>query len=344
MSMKPLVTIMIATKDRHEDLEVTVRDLRRQDYPNLELIVIDDASTPPVASIVNEQWPEARIVRHENNRGQNVRRNEGFRVADGKYLLCLDDDCSLVARDGISLSIEYMESNPHCAGIAYYVWNGKELPREFATSAVASGNVLSYPAGASFMRKAALEDTAGYRELFISAGEEQELSLQLLKLGWSLSFRPELVAHHRYSPRNRNKPVVWKWSLRNKLWTILIHCPMSRIPVEVGWKVIVGAWDAFRLQRGRLFLEALVETIAGFTQVWKLRNPLDRLSLRRYDALRAYGVLPYALFENPTAHKWTTVRRWANLWSNRLREGSFYSKKKNLGRGQFPTHEHELET
>ena len=342
MKNTALVTVMISTRDRHEDLTVTLRDLRLQDYPNLEMLVIDDASTPPIEQIVKDHWPDARIIRHEDSRGCVVRRNEGFQLANGKYILEIDDDCSLVALDAISLSVSYMEANPRFAGIAYYIWNGRQIPERVISLAKQPGISLSFIGAAVFLQKTALEDTAGYREIFVGHGEEDELGLQLLKRGWSISYRPEIVAHHRYSPVNRNNPTAWKRSLRNRLWTILIHCPMSRIPVEAGWKIILGAWDAFRLVRGRLFIEALVETIKGVGTVWKLRDPLDRLSLRRYDALRAYRVLPYEMFENPPAHRLASFKRWAKGWPNRLREGSFYSKSKNLGRGETPTHEHEL--
>jgi GT2 family glycosyltransferase len=319
MGNKPLVTIMIATKDRHEDLALTVSDLLRQDYPNLELIVIDDASTPPIAPIVREYLADARIVRHERNCGQNVRRNEGSRLASGKYILSLDDDCSPVNVNAISLSVEYLEATPECAGITYFVWNGRELPAKLDNLAIGPGNCLSHLAGASMFRRDALVETAGYREMFVSGEEEQELSLQLLKRGWRFSYRPEILAHHRCSLRNRNRSSTWKRSLRNSIWTILIHYPLSRIPVEVVWKVTVGVCDAIRLKRGRQFFEALAEAIEGAGTVWKLRDPLDPLSLRRCDALRAYGVLPYGMFERPPAQRWQNFMRCAKRWRNKLR-------------------------
>jgi hypothetical protein len=247
-----------------------------------------------------------------------------------------------VAADAISLSVEYMEETPKCAAIAYYIWNGRQMPDTVMSSVIEPGNCLSYIGAAAFLRSEALEETCGYREPFFGYGEEKELSLQLLRRGWTVSFRPQIVAHHRYSSVNRSKATVWKWALRNNLWTVLIHLPMPRIPVEIGWKVAVGAWDAFRLQRGTQFLEALVEAIKGAGEVWKMRDPLDPINLRRYDALRAYGILPYAMFDNPPPQNWAVLKRWARRWLNRLREGSFYSKSKSLGHGQFPTHEHEL--
>jgi GT2 family glycosyltransferase len=342
MNMKPLVTVMIATKDRHEDLAMTVQDLTRQDYPRLEMVVIDDGSTPAIESIVKEAWPDARIIRHDTNRGQNVRRNEGFRLAKGKYILHLDDDCSPLAANAISLSVKYMESNPHCAGIAFSIMSGKEMADNLCIFGAVAGNSVSFVGAAAFFRSKSLKETAGYRDIYFSAGEEEELSLQLLKRGWSLSYRPEIVAHHRCSPMNRNRPATWKRALRNNLWTILIHCRMSRIAVEVGWKVTLGAWDALRLQRGRLYIEALAEAFKGAGTIWKLRDPLDSLSSRRYDALRAYGVLPYEMFDSPPSMGWGIFKRWTKRWRERHRERSIFLRRLAVGRGKNPTRERDL--
>jgi GT2 family glycosyltransferase len=309
MIFKPLVTIMIATRDRRRDLAVTLQAMRRQDYENREMIVIDDASAPPVELVVRQYWPEARLIRHETNRGQSARRNEGFRLAKGKYILQLDDDCSLLEADGISRSVEYMEGASGCAGIVYRDLQGSEM-RAAPAWGEEAGNCVTFIGAAVFLRKTSLQETAGYRESFIGA-EERELSLQLLKRGWSLSYRPEIAALHLCSLRNRNWPIRWKLTLRNNLWTILIHSPISRMPLEAGWKIAAAARDAIRLQRGRLFYEALAEAVKGLREMWKNRDPLDRLSLRRYDALRAYGVLPYAMFQNPPAPNWASLRLWA---------------------------------
>jgi len=343
MNDMPLVSIMIATRIRHEDLSITLKELCRQNYKNLEVIVIDDASTPSINSIVLMYWPEAHILSHTKNSGQNIRRNEGFKVAKGKYILHLDDDCSPVNSDAISKSVFYMESSDRCAGIAYYVWNGKSFPNNIDTRYIVSGNCQSYLGAAVLLRKSAIDETCGYRDIFAHTGEEEELSLQLLKRGWNISYRPEIVAHHRYSTQNRSKPNVWKYALRNRLWTILLHMPMPRLFIEIVWKLFVGFWDAFRLRRMALYYNAVLESIIGISEIWKLRDPLDKVQLRRYDYLRAYGVLPYDLFEDPPSMRFTYLIRWAKRWPNRLREGSFYSKKSNLGYGEYPTHEHELE-
>lgn len=342
MNQKPSVTIMIATKDRHEDLELTLRDLLRQDYPNLEMMVIDDGSTPPIESLVKQYWPNACVVRHNASCGQCERRNEGFHQSSGDYILHLDDDCSPRAANAISLMVALMEKNPHWFSIAPYIWNGARFPSVLDTLTPPAGMTASFLGAATLLRSSVVHLLEGYRSFYVSYAEEEELCLQALNKGYGTSFRPELLFHHRYSPRNRNNGAAWKRALRNRMWTILIHMPLSRIPMEIGWKLGFGAWDAFRLRRLKLYFEALWEFTAGLRMVLRLRQPLNRVALRRYDAMRSYGLLPYDLFEQPPADRLKTFKRWAARWPKRLRDGSFFSKKRNLGQGEFATHEHEL--
>ena len=94
-----LVSVLIATKDRPDDLRRTLHELHRQDYRHLEMIVIDDGSAATLEPIVREEWPQAVYVRHAESAGQCQRRSEGFQVAKGEYILQLDDDSSPVARE-----------------------------------------------------------------------------------------------------------------------------------------------------------------------------------------------------------------------------------------------------
>ncbi len=342
MSSLPLVSIMIATKDRHEDLAFTLSDLCRQDYPALELLILDDASTPPVEPLVRKIWPEVRIVRYEQSAGQTTRRNEGFKLAHGEFILHLDDDCSPVDAGCIRRSVEIMQAESRAAAIAYYVFNGLTLPAALEKHTVAPGYCLSYTGAAGFLRKASVEQTAGYRERYFGYAEEEELGLQFLQNGMCVLFRPEMLAHHRFSNVNRNKEQSWKRALRNRLWTIVIHSPWNALPLEAGWKIGNGLWDALRLGRLRLFFAAMGEMFAGMSAALAVRDPLKPMPKLRYDALRLFGTLTREQFDDPPKRGLKDTMRWARNWPNQLREGSRWSKKKNVGRAGLPMHEHEV--
>ncbi|WP_290818578.1 glycosyltransferase [Halovivax sp.] len=91
----PLVSVVLPTYDRPRMLVEAVESVAAQAYPNLELLVVDDGSPTPAATILEERAPSAlewRCLRHDENRGANAARNTGIRAAAGEYVAFLDDD------------------------------------------------------------------------------------------------------------------------------------------------------------------------------------------------------------------------------------------------------------
>ena len=91
----PLVSVVIPTYNRPELLLEAVESIAAQRYPNIEAIVVDDASSTPAEDVLagrtwdNLRW---RCLRHASNRGANAARNTGIREADGEIIAFLDDD------------------------------------------------------------------------------------------------------------------------------------------------------------------------------------------------------------------------------------------------------------
>ena len=340
--MFPKVTIMIATKDRREPLRVTLAEMRKQDYPVVDMLVIDDGSERSIEPLVHEIWPEAKVVRHESSAGQCARRNEGFALAEGEYILQLDDDCSFVDREHLQYAVDQIRTSPNIGALSFYIINSATLPQAVDTSSLNSGCAVSFVGAAVLFRKAALEQTSGYRTFFGNEWEEEELAMQLLNRGWEIVFVPRIVAHHRLSSLNRNSARTWMRGLRNRLWAQVIHMPLSRLAVEIGWKIGMGAWDAIRLMRIRLFFQALFQCARGLGRAWRLRKPLSSLGLRRYDALRMRPVISSADFENPPAINWKVFNDYRRRWHNRPRNQSvWHADQSDIGSSYTVAYAHE---
>ena len=94
---QPRVSVCIAHFNRPEHLRQALESLRAQDYPNFEVIVVDDGSTLPAAvAYLDALEPEFaargwRILRQENLY-PGAARNNAARHATGEYLLFMDDD------------------------------------------------------------------------------------------------------------------------------------------------------------------------------------------------------------------------------------------------------------
>ena len=84
--MDPLVSVVIPTHDRPLMLERAVDSVLRQTYRNVQLIVVDDASTAALPAI------EGTVVRHARRMGPGAARNTGLAHCSGEFIIFLDDD------------------------------------------------------------------------------------------------------------------------------------------------------------------------------------------------------------------------------------------------------------
>lgn len=91
----PLVSVVIPTHDRPEALPRAVASVLAQTMRDLEVVVVDDGSDPPVAL---EPDPRIRVERHGANRGLAASLNTGVRAAQGRWIAQLDDDDLLLPR------------------------------------------------------------------------------------------------------------------------------------------------------------------------------------------------------------------------------------------------------
>lgn len=83
--MKPLVSIVIPVYNHQAALERALVSISGQSYQNIEIIIVDDGSTPPI-QIANRQ-----VIRQENA-GAPAARNRGLEEAKGEYVIFWDAD------------------------------------------------------------------------------------------------------------------------------------------------------------------------------------------------------------------------------------------------------------
>jgi GT2 family glycosyltransferase len=91
----PLVSVVVPSYGRPHELRGCLDALARLDYPahRFEVVVVDDGSPEPLASIPGgADRPEVTVIR-QANRGPAVARNRGATVASGEILAFTDDDC-----------------------------------------------------------------------------------------------------------------------------------------------------------------------------------------------------------------------------------------------------------
>ena len=92
-SPDPKVSVVVPTRDRAGMLSVALRTILAQRDVDLELIVVDDASTDHTAAWLEELGdPRLRVIRHHHRMGMAPARNSGIGAARGEWIAFCDDD------------------------------------------------------------------------------------------------------------------------------------------------------------------------------------------------------------------------------------------------------------
>lgn len=107
------VSVVIPTYNCSRYLRESVASVRRQKVPNVEIIVVDDASSDGTyeACLSDPVFAGVRLLRHPLNLGPGEGRRTGIRAATGAFISFLDADDVLEPRF-LEASLDVMHRNP----------------------------------------------------------------------------------------------------------------------------------------------------------------------------------------------------------------------------------------
>jgi cellulose synthase/poly-beta-1,6-N-acetylglucosamine synthase-like glycosyltransferase len=201
-----MISILVPGFNEGKVIGTAIQSLITLDYPNYEILVIDDGSKDDMFQIAKQYENDSRVrVIYKPNGGKSSALNRGIEEALGEYVLCMDADSKL-SHDVLLKAMSYFESNRNLAALAgnVVVGNPTNLLTMFqkleyvtglnfyksAQSYLGMVNIVPGPIGV-FRRKVLLEMN-GYRQ--DTFAEDCDLTLRILMAGYSVSYCPDLVA------------------------------------------------------------------------------------------------------------------------------------------------------
>ena len=110
--------VVIPTRNRPELLRVALQSVLQQEVEELEVVVVDDASSPPVISWLGPSDPRVRVLRNETPRGPAAARNQGVTACRARYLAFLDDDDRYLPGK-LSACLECLSRHPEAGAVVH---------------------------------------------------------------------------------------------------------------------------------------------------------------------------------------------------------------------------------
>jgi len=201
----PRVSIVVACYNGAHCLQACLNSLLELDYPDFEILVIDDGSTDGTPDITI-RFPQIRTLRHRVNLGLSTARNLGIRAASGEIIAFTDADCR-PDRDWLRHLVAVMVDSDVVG-----VGGPNLLPPDDSPVAAA---VMASPGGPTHVMlddriaehipgcnmafwKRSLDAVGGFDPAFHRAGDDVDVCWRLQNRGWRIGFAPGgFVWHHR---------------------------------------------------------------------------------------------------------------------------------------------------
>ncbi len=184
---RPLISVIIPTFNRGHCLEESIRSVRDQNFPDFELIVVDDGSVDNTIEVVN-QFPDIRFIRLDKNRGVSFARNCGLKQAQGDWIAFLDSD-DLWKKGKLQAQVQWVNQHPDCYAVytdEIWVRNGVRV-NQMKKHQKYSGEIFQYclplcivSPSSVLLRTKMLNEVGGFDESMLVC-EDYDLWLRIAK-------------------------------------------------------------------------------------------------------------------------------------------------------------------
>ena len=286
------VSYVVVTMNRCAEVVRCLRSLQAQNYPDTEIIVVDNQSSDGTARVVAEQFPEARLLVSTENLGAAGGRNLGIEAARGDICVFIDDDAELRDADATARLVSYFEGDEGLACLALRIRNPntgdddvKTIPRA-DKRVMENGYECSYFCGAGCaIRRDVLNELEGFwTKLFIYV-EELELSYRILARGHRMWFAADIVVDHWETPTARPSSRAYHLMTRNRFLTAVRHLPWRFVATTVVlWWLRMGT-QALARGEFRAYLRGINDSLTALSMVLELRAPLQPEVVRKISGL-----------------------------------------------------------
>jgi len=236
---EPLVSIIIVSYNRADDLRLSLEAVFASSHRNLEVIVVDNASADSAPDVA-ASFPGVKLIRNEENLGFAAANNLGLELARGDYIALVNNDAVIDER-WVAELVTFLDARPDAAaaGGKQYFWNDENPLRDRrnrywgyirlkpdgnapsvvnAPDAIREVPLLS--GCAVMIRRAAIEavGTPFLEPMFFMYYEESDFFARAIKHGFRLFYVAAAECWHRQKAGLAKEPYRYHYYMhRNRL-------------------------------------------------------------------------------------------------------------------------------
>jgi GT2 family glycosyltransferase len=308
----PLFSVIIPHWNGIRFLPDCLESLRRQTYPAVEVIVVDNASSDGSQAFIRQQYPWVRLIELPTNAGFTGACNAGMRAARGAIICLLNNDTEVEA-DWAAAVMDAFARHPDIGSVASKMLLFDRRDHIHTTGDTFSvdgraGNrgvwekdegqydreeyVFSACGGSSAYRREMLDQIGLLDDDFFFLMEDVDLGWRAQLAGWRCLYTPKAVVYHHLSASGGGVTASY-YAGRNTLLLLAKDFPADlwrrhggKI-VRAQWREV---WQALRAWRGKAARARLRGTAAGLwgaLRGWRKRRAVQQTRTVSLDYLES---------------------------------------------------------
>lgn len=250
--METLVSVIIPNYNSKQYIEQCIDSLKNQTFHNFDIIVVDNASKDDSAKIVEEKYPDVRLIRLSENFGFSRAVNEGISASKAEFVLLLNDDtkadehfvekmyAAISSDDKIfSASAKMVQMFApekldgagdlySALGWAYARGKDKSVNNKRFNKPC---DIFASCGGAAIYRKSILNEIGYFDEFNFAYLEDIDIGYRARIYGYRNVYQPEAVVYHVGSAvsGSRYNDFKVRLSARNNIYIVFKNMPIPQL-------------------------------------------------------------------------------------------------------------------
>ena len=285
------VSVIIPYYRRGEVFDRGLDTVMKQEYPDFEVIVVDDHSQDGLRERLESRQAGIKVIELGENRGACAARNAGIRAASGDVLAIIDDDAGFMSHFELTKLVKVFENRPDVHVIAFQICDPAtgELrlrdwchPRSWKEFGQTEFETDHFGEGASAFRREVFDKAGLYYEPLYYGAEGLDMELRVLDQGLKILYAPQVRIWHDVSEKARTNHRQTYYFTRNYIWMAYKNYPWWAGARFLTFKLAMMLYLTVRLGSYRSFLRGVWDGSKGLKRVCADRKPISRHTLRRW--------------------------------------------------------------
>lgn len=308
--MQLLVSVIIVNWNAKDYIEQCIDSILSQTYQNFEIILVDNASSDNSVKIVQQKYPQVKIIQNKENLGFAEANNIGINNSSGSIIALFNPD-AVAEKNWLQRLIDVITHSDDVGGVAgkilylgdkygkdavFCTWSKIDPFTANPTNYFDNEPIskVDYLSGAAMLVKRDILEKIGALDTdYFLYFEETDLCARMIRAGYDLIYVPTAIVWHAVSPLSNSEKKIY-YMERNRFRFAVKNFDIVYIPIFVfcylaeSLAIFLKDVKLGNIKRTKIRAAAIKWNILNLHKTWKCRQN-HMIALKKSFRIRSYN-------------------------------------------------------